>query len=98
MTVEELVSILNGDEDDGEEYIKFERVSNKRSSRPDLHAFLLLDELIPGDRDMVCAAEHDEIYLDVDLDELAAVITKEQAIELVRCGVRESNDGLAMFA
>lgn len=77
------------------------RVQNKRASRPDLHAFLLLDALLPGasgDK-MVSAAEHDTIYLDVDLDALAAVIASEQVMELDDCGViySEDNDCLMMF-
>lgn len=81
-----------------DEHSKFARVEHKRSSRPDLHAFLLLDQLCPGDRDMVCAATHDVIYLDTDTDELAEVITQEQVIELIRCCVRFEREGLEMFA
>lgn len=82
-----------------DEYIKFERVENKLSSRPDLHAFILLNQLQPQGRDMVSAAEHDEIYLDIDCDELARVITEDQVRDLARCGVRydEGLDCLTMF-
>lgn len=92
-----------------EEFLKFERVANKRSKRPDLHAFLLLDEIVPPeptpgfpDRtdqsfDMVSAAEHDEIWLETDTEKLAENATEEQIVELIRCGVRLSDDSLAMF-
>jgi len=81
-----------------DEYIEFKRVENKRSNRPDLHAFLLLDELFPRDRDIVCAAEHDEIYLDVETEEVET-LTEEQVLELTRCGVRYDGEGyLVMFA
>lgn len=81
------------------EYQEFGRVQNKRSSRPDLHAFLLLNELIPSDHNIVAAAEHDEIYLAIGLDVLAERISAEQALELRRCGVRyhRGGDCLAMF-
>lgn len=100
MTIEEMDAILN--ENDGEEYIKFERVEPKRSRRPDLHAFLLLDELVPPERehqDIVGAAEHDQIYLSVSPEALAAVATRDQIVELSRCGVRydEDIDSLCMF-
>jgi len=102
ITVERLEEMFNGDDDNGsfhDEFLKFERIENKRSQRPDLHAFLLLDELCPGDSDMVDGAEHDEIFLDVELGDLAKVVTEEQVVELVRCGVRISEyDCLAMFA
>lgn len=82
-----------------DEYLKFQRVENKRSNRPDIHAFLLLDEIIPGDESIVSGAEHDEIFLSVDLDILANAATEEQILELIRCGVRlDSQYGiLAMF-
>jgi hypothetical protein len=82
------------------EYIKFERVENKLSNRPDLHAFLLLDKLVPGKSDMVSAAEHDEIWLDVEPSALAEVVTEAQILELVRCGVRYDSEveSLALFA
>jgi hypothetical protein len=75
-----------------DEYIKFDRVENKRSNRPDLHAFLLLDELMPGTRDMVSAAEHDEIYLDIDVEAFRSIATEQNVIELSRCGVRYDDD------
>jgi len=93
--MENIEAVFNKFDD---EFLKFERVENKLSRRPDLHAFLLLDSLLPGDRDIVSAAAHDEIYLDVELDQLAATaITEEQVRDLVRCGVRESEDSLCMF-
>jgi hypothetical protein len=80
-----------------DQYSHFERVEHKRSQRADLHAFLLLDKLVPGDKDIVSCAEHDEVYLSVPLEQLAAVITEDQVIELVRCGVRCDQNGLCMF-
>ena len=82
------------------EYLEFERVENKLHSRPDLCAFLLLDKLLPkAGRDMVCAAEHDEFFLDVDCKKLAEVATENDILTLRRCGVRydSSVDSLAMF-
>jgi hypothetical protein len=80
-----------------EDFCRFEQVENPRCQRPDLNAFLLLDELLPGQRDIVCAASHDEIWLDVDFKALAKVISDEQILELVRCGVRLDSEGLCMF-
>lgn len=83
-----------------DEYIKFERVENKLHARPDICAFLLLDRLMPcAGKDMVCAAEHDEIFLAVDCEKLAEVATDDDILMLSRCGVRydSKNDCLAMF-
>jgi hypothetical protein len=79
------------------DFLEFDSVENKRSGRADLHAFLLLDSLVPGARDMVSAAEHDEIFLEVDVSKLAELITMDQVRELSRCGVRFSDGCLAMF-
>lgn len=83
-----------------DDYIKFKRVANPLHHRPDICAFLLLDKLVPGNGDMVAAAEHDEIYLDTDCDKLAEVATEDDILTLVRCGVRYDREtsGLAMFA
>lgn len=79
-----------------DEFLAFERVETKRSQRPDLHAFLLLDELFPGNTDMVCSAQHDEIWLEVDNQQLAT-LSDDQLIELIRCGVRHDGYGACMF-
>lgn len=84
-----------------DEFLKFENIESPRHPRPDMCAFLTLDGIIPGaTRDMVCAAEHDQIYLDVDCDELEKVITNEDVLTLVRCGVMfdSGTDSLSMFA
>ncbi len=82
---------------EGDEFLKFEKVANKRSQRPDLHAFLMLDELFPGTSDLVSSASHDEIWLDVD-DDQVETLTDEQILELSWCGVRHDSDGgLCMF-
>jgi hypothetical protein len=70
-----------------EEYLEFERVPQKLSQRPDLHAFLLLESLFPRDRDMVRSARHGQFWLDVDIDEFAPVATEPLIVELLRCGI-----------
>lgn len=82
------------------EFLKFDRIENKRSTRPDLHAFLLLDELVPGTTDIVGSAEHDEIFLSVQPDDLAAAATEDHIRDLHRCGVmyHEEYESLYMFA
>ena len=82
-----------------DEYIEFDRVDNPASGRRDLHAFILLDRLIPGDWKIISAAEHDQIWLDIDCPSLAEVITEAQVLELVRCGVGydADTDTLSMF-
>lgn len=84
----------------------FKDLPNKRSQRQDLHAFLLLDEILPPEihhmgygHDMVSRSEHDEIWLRVDVEKLAEVITDDQIRELVACGVYPcgDTDSLHMF-
>jgi len=54
---------------------------------------------IPGEKDVVSYAEHDEIFLDIKPEQLAKVATEEQIKDLVTCGVRinKEYDCLAMF-
>jgi hypothetical protein len=82
-----------------DEFLKTKLLDHYASvtSRSDLRAFLLLDRLLPGTRDMISSAGHDEIWLDVGIDELAGVATDEDILYLVRCGVRLCDDGLCMF-
>lgn len=96
MTVDDLQELFEKHED---EHGDFHLVDNKRSQRHDLHAFMLLDELLPGTERIVSAAEHDEIFLSVGLEDLVTSgITEEQVIELIRCRVRLSSfDSLCMF-
>ena len=94
MDIGELEALF--DEFNGE-FHHFERVEVKRSSRSDLHAFMLLDNLVPGIHRMVSSAEHDEIYLEVGAEDVAPVITREQVLELIRCGVRYEDSGFRMF-
>lgn len=76
------------------------------TKRPDIHSFMLLDSILePEDNavetksDMVSWARHEEITLDVDVDKLLEVITREQAKELAQFGVRycDELDCLAMY-
>lgn len=97
MTKDQLIKIF---EDNDNEFLKFENMPLERrlSNRLDLHAFLLLDKIVAGTTDIIFAAEHDEIFLEVDLKEVANNIEKEQVIDLIRCGVRLSEfDCFAMF-
>ena len=66
--------------------------------RRDLRAFTLLDKLVPGMMDIVSAAEHDIIYLDTSVEELAKVASEEDIAILAQCGVMCDDDGLSMFA
>lgn len=94
MTEEELHSLFEKHEN---EFLKFELVEEKQSRRADIHAFLLLDKLIAGHTDMVSAAEHDKIWLGVDVEVLAKVATENDVIELLRCGICLDRDGLYSF-
>lgn len=73
-----------------EEYLKFDKVKEKKTNRPDLQALLILDSIIPSNRDIISASEHDAFFLGIDLEVLAAKATEEQIIDLIRCGVRYS--------
>lgn len=51
------------------------------------------------ERDIISGAEHDEFFLDVNLEELAKIATEEDVKNLLRCGVIVSEyDCLRMSA
>jgi hypothetical protein len=82
-----------------DERLEFEGVEPKLSSRSDIHAFILLNQLLPETGRMISAAEHDQIWLDVDIDELAEVATVDHIRQLEACGVHYNSDydSLYMF-
>lgn len=82
-----------------DEYGKFNLIVNKFSNRKDLHAFILLDKLFPEETmDIISAAEHDEIFLEIDLEKLAERATEEDILNLVRCSIRLSDfESLTMY-
>lgn len=98
MTEEEIVECFDKY---SEEFFDFEWNPSLPSKRADICAFIFLDKLFPdGKSDMIAGAEHDEIYLDVDVSLLAQTnITEENIKFLVSCGVYINSDGhLYMFA
>lgn len=79
-------------DDHDDEFLKFDRVLNQMSSRRDVHAFQLLDILVPVKDDIVSCAEHDQIWLSVDVEELLEAASEEQLLDLHRCGVWYDDD------
>ena len=96
ISVKQLYAIFDKYED---EYLEFENIVNKRSRRPDMHAFIVIDELIPGDGkcDLISAAEHDQFFLNIEPKALARVATEEIILDLVRCGVTYSEEEDSFF-
>lgn len=82
-----------------DEYLKFERIENPPSLRRDLCAFIMLDKLFPSKLDIIVAAEHDEIWLDIKYEDIES-LTDDNIIYLLRCGVLydADNSSLSMNA
>lgn len=85
-----------------DEYLEFSLidVDKRLSVRLDMHAFLLLDKILPPTektRGMVSFASHDNIALDVDCESLSKLATEENIRDLCRCGVRYEDGYLQMF-
>ena len=81
------------------EFLKFHKIPNKRrrSERPDLHAFMLLDELVPSTKCIIDSSSHDIAHIGVDDEEFAKVATPEIILELTRCGVLYSGEGYGLY-
>lgn len=74
---------------------KFDRITEHLATRPDVHAFVLMDRLCPsrGGIDIVYNTTDEDIILDIKLTDLAKTISPEQVLELVRCGLFFDADG-----
>ena len=83
-------------EEYSDEYGKFNLVENKRSVRKDLHVFIVLDEWFPGNINIISAAEHDEIYLNISYEAICT-LTDAQILELCRCGVSYNEEFSSLF-
>jgi len=84
MDTETLIELFEKHED---KYLKDKYIKYTVTKRPDLHAFLIIDQLCPGTCDLISAAEHDTYYISVEFEELAKNITEDHVIELIACGV-----------
>ena len=82
-----------------DDYMEFDKIKKKRSNRSDLHAFMLLDELMPSEFDIIGMTGHKEFWLSIDLDDFCKVANEEIVLELIRCGIRldKGRDAFAMF-
>lgn len=81
------------EEHTGEHFLKG---AIQRSTRDDLIAFNRLNELVPGKSDIVMAADHDQIWLGIDLDALAEVATEDDVIFLLNHGVLLDADQMSL--
>lgn len=99
MTVDEMKELFEKYADEYQ-YGDFEKILGTLSTRPDMHAFRLIENLLPNKKfDMIASAEHDQIWLGVDPEELAAVATPEIIRQLVACHIffDDQYDGLGMW-
>lgn len=83
-----------------DETMDFNLVKDKFSNRRDLHAFILLDKLIPNGYLIIRAVEHDQIWIEIELKELEENLTEAMVLELLHCGVHydKEMESLYMFS
>lgn len=92
MTLEELDELF---EKHADEYLNKGEIKGPK----DLAAFNRLHELVPSDKDIVSASEHDEYWLSIEPEDFAAAATEEDVIFLCRCGVMYADGmGFSLFA
>lgn len=101
MTFEEFESVWMDEGLNSIEFLNDEALDRSKMLNPlrDIHAYILLQSLMPDMKrgDMVVSAEHDQIWLSPDCSDLADVITRDQIIELMRCGVSYDEDTQSLF-
>lgn len=98
MIYEELVEYMDGKYFSHDAWGKMQTELHLSKKR-DLAAFLLLERLCPGPGQIVSAAEHNQIWLGVDLNDLAESATFDDLDYLMKCGVflDKKFDCLSMF-
>lgn len=84
-----------------DQFTNFENVLDKFSNCPDVHAFILLDKLVPTEchKTIISASKNGIIYIAIDIQKMQEVISESQVIDLIRCGVMYDSDFdcLSMF-
>jgi hypothetical protein len=85
------------DLEDTEEYLQFHKIKNPLSKRPDMHALLMLDKMFPEEGDMIDWAGHEVIGISISPEELLEVATKEELLDLYRCGLSHTENGLTFY-
>ncbi len=82
---------------DESDFLQFDKVENKRSSRRDLHALMLLDDLFGDDEvDIIESSDWDIVYLSITQDQIET-LTPTIIQELVRCGVLYNEHAQALY-
>lgn len=81
---------------------EFGNIPNPKHVRPDICAMLMIDEIQSRNDSqrrtgMISWAGHDKIHFDVNVVEFSEVVTKNEVIDLIRCGVFLENGRFAMF-
>ena len=79
MTVEEMCDIFEDERECDKE--------DEEVGRSDLRALLMLDQLVSDEKRMISHVMCGRIFLDVDVEKLASVISYAQIVTLVRSGV-----------
>ena len=106
LTSKQLADIFDDERENGnhsDEFLKFNRIpeAERRHARRDLCGMLLLAERMPGTRDIVQGADHDQIWFDCKREKYDSPwpLTEEDAIYLMRCGFfwDEKNESLSSF-
>ncbi len=87
MKYEKMVELFRLWDDDYD--LDFNDVQGKHSKRADVHILVTLDKILPDDggQDLISCHVNDMLYLNVEPEELAPLITEEQLKDLVRAGL-----------
>lgn len=76
------------------EYLKTDRLA-PGVEPADARAIVILSKYCIGP--VIAGAEHDEVFLAVDGNKFCQNTSEEEIVELIRCGVMNSEEGFKMF-
>lgn len=95
MIFDDFVELM--DAEDFKDFGDFDKVTKKRSPYRDLHALMLLAELLPGTGKVLEGSGHETVYLNIDVQKLAPLLTPEIVYELKHCGVLYDEDTASLM-
>ena len=99
LTEEQLEDLFDKHED---EYLNFEKIpkAQRRHHRPDICAFIFIDEKMPGKGDIISGSRFDEYTIDAGPENYDDPwpLTEDDVIYLLRCGISWQDGGLYSLA
>lgn len=68
-------------------YFDIENIKCRMYQPPDVNAFVLINNILPSDKNIILSVGPNEIVLNADAELLCQLAYDDELVDLVRCGV-----------